>query len=849
MFALRWAIKGLVRTPGISAFFIANFALGLVGFLCVEAYKDSISEHLTANAKQILAADLSVSVRREFSDSERALVRETLPPGSEVSEVYDFFSMIFFNDQSRLILVKAVDSSYPLYGQLEMSSKKVVAGGDSKDLFGSPKIWAYAELQEQMGMQIGSTLKLGNLDLTVSEFIEKDASQTFRAANLAPRVFIDRSLLKASGLIQVGSTFTHSLLVRLPAGAPSADLRSQLFSKLPDPAIQVDTSETASEDSARQLKLFSDYLSLVSIVALFLASIGASYLFRLFLSKKLKEMAVLRCLGVSANETIQIALLQTLILGAVSVFPALILARAFIPVFASLLNNITPFSINPGISGASIAISFALASIGSLLICLPFAIKVRDFSPAFLFSEFRLPSTVDFTNWSLMLPAFFFFWGLAIVQSRSMNVGTVFVLVLLGFVMMLTVLGLALMNLMGRWKSSTAKWNLRYSLKGAARRKSSTLSVVITLGLASMLLNILPQLKVSLQKEFATDQANLPSLFLFDIQEEQKDALLKTLKPHEIGDLTMYPLVRSRVLAINGQPYERVVTRDTVLTREEEQEARSRNRGVNLSYRDHLSSSESIVEGRDFSGAHDLNSPKPVEISVEVRYAERVGLKIGDKVDFDIQGVPLSGQVINLRQVKWASFQPNFFILLQPGSIDDAPKTYIAAVPQMLHGRKLFLQKELVKAYPNISIIDLARTTEDVLKLADRFRWSLELMAVLGVLSGMVVLYSVVRTQIWLRRRELNLLKVLGAKLEELTVYVMAEFLVLAVGSVLLGILVSFLISFALLRFVFNLAWHFDWIWPLFSVIGILGIGCVVIWLGSRKVMRERPMSILRSEL
>ncbi len=672
MFAFRWALKGLVRTPGISLFFIANFALGLVGFLCVEAYKNSISDHLSENAKSILAADLSVSVRRDFTVAERKLIRETLPPGSETTEVFDFFSMVSANDQSRLVLVKAVDSLYPLYGHLEMASKRVVGREDAKDIVTGNNIWAYAELREQLDLQIGSVVKLGNLELKVTEFIEKDASQTFRATNLAPRVFVDRARLKESGLIQFGSTFTQSILVRLPArGLESpAELRDQLFQKLSDPAIRVDTSDTASEDSARQLKLFSDYLSLVSIVALFLASIGASYLFRLFLSKKLKEMAVLRCLGLNANQTIQIALLQTLILGAISVVPALVLARALIPLLANLLNNITPFAIDPGIGWASVAISFLLASIGSLLICLPFAIKVRDFSPAFLFSEFRLPSTVDFANWSLMLPAFFFFWALAIVQSRSINVGTVFVLVILGFVMVLTIAGFGMMEVMGRWRSS-AKWNWRYSLKGAARRKSSTLSIVITLGLASMLLNILPQLKVSLQSEFAADQANLPSLFLFDIQEEQKDGLLSAIQAHEIGDLALYPLVRSRVLAINGTPYERVITRDTALTREEEREARSRNRGVNLSYRERLSFSESIVEGKEFSGPYDLAGGKPVEVSVEQRYADRVGLKIGDKIDFDIQGVPLSGMVINLRKVKWASFQPNFFILLQPGSIED----------------------------------------------------------------------------------------------------------------------------------------------------------------------------------
>src|SRR5690606_32005397 len=151
------------------------------------------------------------------------------------------------------------------------------------------------------------------------------------------------------------------------------------------------------------------------------------------------------------------------------------------------------------------------------------------------------------------------------------------------------------------------------------------------------------------------------------------------LKERDLDVLGLSPMVRARILKVNGQDYERKIAETGFKTREEEREARIRNRGVNLSYRSSLADSETIVSGRDFSGEFDPQKQDKAELSVEFRFAERMGLKIGDILEFDVQGVEIEGQIINLRRVKWTSFQPNFFILVQNGVLNEAPKTFIAA--------------------------------------------------------------------------------------------------------------------------------------------------------------------------
>ncbi|MBV2167540.1 MAG: FtsX-like permease family protein [Bdellovibrio sp.] len=844
----RLAFRELLRSWRFGLFFIFNLSLGLAGFVSLQAFNTALEDQLRANAKFILSADLAVSARREITDEELKKMQAVLPVGADQSKIYEFFAMLSSAKGSRLILIKAIDQSYPFYGELELKSGKVIRHGTSKEILSSPTAWIYPELKSQLGLDVGDEIKLGNLKLKVSDLIEKDATQTFRAATLAPRVFINRELLPQSGLLQYGSTFSLAYLLKLPSGSDENALREKLYQALPDPQITIETPSSAGEDSGRQLGYLSDYLGLVAIVALFMSALGAAYIYRLFLSTRMKEIAILRTLGLQSGEAVGVYILQASMLGLLATVPTLLFSYLVLPLLSRLLASFTPFDLHPHVNLEAFLVCLVMAVFGSFVVSLPFLVKIFDLKAAKLFSEEKFSVGEGPRRWWPFLPPLVLFYFLAVYQAHSWMTGSLFVGSMVAVILMLLLIGFSTVKLAGRLKGFR-RWFLKFSFLSLSRRAGASLAIFVALGLGALLINILPQLKNSLQAEFQVEgRSKIPSLFMFDIQDEQLTGVEKILEKNNVKPLGLSPLVRARILKVNGQDYERKIEDQGFKTREEEREARFRNRGVNLSYRHDLSSSENIIEGRPFSGEFDSEKQKYAELSVEYRFAERMGFHLGDVLVFDVQGVEVEGQIINLRKVKWTSFQPNFFILVQRGVLNEAPKTFIAAIPFLPEEKRSLLQNEMAQEFSNVSVVDVVRTVDEVLKTAEKMSWSLELMAGLALLTGYIVLFSIVRSQIKLRRWELNMLKILGASWGEVASFILAEFAFLSFLAALAGALLSVLVSFSLNAFLFESEFKLSWFQPLVSVLIITCLSLLISFLASLDIVKESALSILREE-
>jgi putative ABC transport system permease protein len=845
---LRLAIRELRRSWRFGVFFIFNLSLGLTGFVALQAFNSALQSQIDANAKAILSADLAISSRRQMTQAELTAVKNNLPAGTRQSQIYEFFAMLSSAKGSRLVMLKAVDANYPFYGDIKLDSGKIIQAGSNKDLQTQDVAWIYPELQAQLGLQVGDDIELGQLKLKISNVIKDDATQTFRMASLAPRVYIDLAKLPKSGLLQYGSTFSLANLLRLPDGTDAVALREKLFEALPDPQISIDTPSSAGEDSGRQLGYLADYLGLVALVALFMSALGAAYLYRLFISTRMKEIAILRSLGLQSYQAVGVYVLQAALLGLLATIPTLIFAQLILPFLSRLLASFTPFNLHPQVQGSAFVVALLMAVFGTFLICLPFLLKILDLKAAKLFSEGQFSEGQGRFRWWSFVPMILIFYALAVNQSHSWRTGSLFIGALLAVLLVLALCGFLVLKLAALLKTLKS-WRLRFSFLSLSRRAGASLAIFVALGTGAMLINILPQLKSTLQGEFQFEGASrIPSLFMFDIQDEQLAPLQDKLKSRGLEVLETSPLVRARILKVNGQDYERKLENTGFKTREEEREARFRNRGLNLSYRPSLSQSEQIVEGKAFSGPFDSNKQKYAELSVEIRFAERMGFRVGDILLFDVQGVEVEGQVINLRKVNWATFRPNFFVLMQDGVLNEAPKTFISAIPSLKDEERQSLQNQLAKDFPNISIVDVVRTVNEVLETADKMSWSLELMAGLALLTGYIVLFSIVRSQIKLRRWELNMLKILGASGKDLAVFIVVEFAFLAFGAAAIGALLSIAVSFGLNLSLFESEFKLSLLQPFVSVLFITGFSVFISFLASLDIIRESALGILREE-
>jgi putative ABC transport system permease protein len=385
--------------------------------------------------------------------------------------------------------------------------------------------------------------------------------------------------------------------------------------------------------------------------------------------------------------------------------------------------------------------------------------------------------------------------------------------------------------------------------RSLGRNRSHSVTGFLALGLGVLLLNLIPQFQNSLKNELGLDNPSgkLPKLFLFDIQEDQVEPLQDLLKKegHPLDNLT--PWVRGKLLKVKGKPYRMSESNEPNLTNSDEQRRnRFRNRGFNLSYRDRLLESEEILRGRMVSFSFDPTSDKPAEISVEQKYAESLGIDLNDKIEIEVGGVPIAAVVVNIRRVRWTSFQPNFFVQMQPGVLDQAPKTFIATLNHLNAQQKEDSQNLLVRNFPTISILDVERTGKKILSIVEQMTWALQLMAILSIMAGLVILYSISREKAREQRWEINLLKILGASFKDLRNQVRIEFGLLGLCASILGVSLSALVSFILAEYIFDKVWTFHLALPLGIIFTVVTLSVLTAEWATKKVLLEKPNSILQ---
>lgn len=849
-FSLIWklATREIRNNLRFCLFFVFNLSIGLTGFITLDSFRDSLNESLKTRAKEFLGADLSVSVRRYFTPEELSAIEKAIPASATKVQQWEMMAMATSASATRLVQLKGIEPNFPFYGSLQLQERGDLSGGMTGALFEKPRVWMYPELQNQLEVKLGDIVKLGGRDFVVDDLVVQDSGQTFRGASLAPRIYVALPYLQKTSLIGFGTTMTQAFLYHLPEGVDLELIRKNLKKSLIDQAIHIETPAMASEDTGRSLNYLSDYLGLVALVGLFLSALGSIYLFQSFLVRRQKEIAILISLGLRHSIALQVYLLQILLLALLATLFTFALSASALPVLKSFIQQLTPFDLQVGVGVRSFLVALFLATLGSLLVCLPILSRILQLSVSSLFQEdTQVDVKTQARNWLWILPAIAGFIMLSIWQANSYKVGFMFVGALFASAMILGIFAFVILYACQKI-CNFPTWYWKQAFLSLSRRRAATLSCFLALGLGSLLMNLLPQLKVSLQYEMASPTSSLPSLFLFDIQDDQIQGVRKFLGDKQIQLQSESPLIRARILKVNDADFEKASEGSQFKTREEETEARFRNRGFNLSYREGLSESESLVAGRAFSGQYNSESGELPEISVEEKFADRLGFKIGDRLLFDVQGVPIEGKIVNLRKVKWTSFQPNFFVIFQPGVFDEAPKIWLASIPAMPLADKARLETELVKNFSNVSVLDVDRTVTRVLDMLAQMSWSLELMSALALFAGFVVLYSIASHQASTRRWDINMMKILGASFGDLQKFVLVEFAFLGFIGALLGVILSFGVSFVMSRYIFDGAWSFQIFWPLFTLGLVTTLSFAVAWWVTRGVLKEKSSELLNSQ-
>ncbi|MBT3983870.1 MAG: hypothetical protein HOE90_21115 [Bacteriovoracaceae bacterium] len=828
--------------------FILNLGLGLAGFISLNSFRESINFSLKSQSKNILGADFGVSARRPITSIERELIKSTAESKVVESEMVELFTMIRgANKQSRLVQLKAISSPYPFYGALGLDDDKKINGSEIDELYQKNVVWVYPELLLQLGLKKGESIQVGEAQFTISQVVSSDSAAGF-STSMAPRMYISLEHLGRTKLLRAGSLAWYSYVYQIPgkSAAELGEMQKEVFDSVPSNDLQVYSYEEVNEQTGRLMNYLSDFLGLSSLAALFLAAVGAGFLYKSYLEEKTNQVAVLLSLGISKNQAFFLYNLQLVVLGAFSALLALTVSVGVSPLIGIVLKDLFPYVITFNISTSSIVVTILLGTLGSCTICFPQLRGLKKLSPTILLDSFESPQAKsDLYSYLSYLPAVVSFYLLSIYQSRSLIVGSLFCALFFGSVIVLTYVSPKVFH----WLESFSKhrWkSFSWAMRDLARHRLATTSSFLALALGMLLLNLIPQIEASLQHELeGPADSKLPSLFLFDIQEEQVSDIIKIAQKDFGGLHNLSPMVRAKLVEVNDLPFEKGSLKEKALTREEQRERRFRNRGVNLSYKKSLGNGEKITNGRPFSGDWDESSGKLPEISLETRYASRLGLKIGDKLTFDVQSIMVSGEVINIRKVKWTTFSPNFFIQFQPGVLEPAPKTFLASTRNLSTQAKNDFQLAVLEGHSNVSMVDVTRLASRIQLIIERMGVALNLMATLCFIVGFVVVFSIstqqARAKIW----DVALYKALGADFKKIRSIFIWQFTILSLLASLGGISLGILISLGLSSVLFESYWAINTTLPIISTILCCFITVIVSTLSTQSALKSDAASLL----
>lgn len=846
---LKLALRDLRGSKKLAFLFVLNLTMGLAGFTGLDAFKTSFQKSMADSSRNLLTADVEVSARRMLSPEDVVTANRVL--GKRLvqhSEQITLYSMVAGPKGTRLAEIKAVDDLHPLYGKVGLKNAGEIIGASKKDIGGDQAVaWVYPELLTQLGAEIGGMLTIGSVDFRVSDILLEDSGLNWAGAAVAPRIYIGLRQLSATGLIRPGSTVWNGHLFKLSPEVDAESVAKELRAQYTDPAIRINSHQTASEQTGRLLRYLNDYLGLVALSALFLACLGSAFLYRSFLAKKMREIAILLSLGATPGEAMKVCILQLTILGGMSAILAFLLAAIGLPILPIILRDFLPADIVVTARLESLLAAFILSVAGSVLMALPMILKLRSIKPRELFQEHILPTfTFTWRDGVAYIPILVLAWCLAVWQSHSIYVGSLFIVAFLLSAAIIGLIGAVKLSLAGR-HFHPHSLSLKLAILQMSRNRVGAVTVFLALGLGTLMLNLIPQVKAGLETELNMPQnSRLPSLFMFDIQDDQVGGVQEIIRDNNLVLNQLSPMIRARLVSINGIETRKIDPSPESATREEERTNEQRNRHYNLSYRQGLAESEAIVAGQPLKESYDPASGDLPEISLEVRFAGRMDMELGDILEFDIQGVAVKGKVANLRSVRWTSFQPNFFIQFQPGVLESAPKTYLAALPAIAPEHKTLIQNRIVERYSNISIVDVSRVVKRILEIVDRMSWVLTYMAWLTLAAGFIVLFSIADYQVRLRQKDTALLKVLGASFQTVQAAVLWEFGLIGIGASALGATLAIGFSWGVSWIMFDGLWVYNLAIPAASSAVVSIISILAAYIATARTLRSKPLLFLQ---
>ena len=804
---------------------LAVGALSAVGFLA-----DRIQTGLQRDARQLLGGDAVVVSDKPIAPEMAALAQGL---GLQIAFNQSFPTMSRATEArggaAKLVALKAVSGGYPLRGKLRVATDDG-EGELTREVPAAHQAWVDDALLLSLGLGLGDTLLLGEAQFTISHRIIHEPDRGGGFINFAPRVLIGLADLPATELVQAASRITYRLAV---AGddAMVAKFVQQLEAQIRDQQLRgtrIESLESGRPEMTQTLERAQKFLNLVALLAALLSAVAVALAARTFALNHLNDCAMLRVLGVSQRTMARSFALEFFLVGllasALGAAGGFALHNVFVNLLAGLVDSALPApSWAPAYYGLGMGLTLLLA------FGLPPVLQLAQV-PALRVIR-RDVGQIRPVSLAVAALGVAGFAALLLGVSTDLKLGLIAVG---GFAAAVAVFALAswvAVWLLRRWVNdhTAARWLVLATRQISARPVYAVLQVSsLSVGLLALVLLVLLRTDlISSWRQVTPPDA--PDRFVINIQPDQSAEFQSALEAAGVRDFDWFPMIRGRLIAVNDRA---IGPQDYT----DERAKRLIDREFNLSHSAELPAHNLLVGGRWQAQERDA-------VSVEEGIAKTLGLRLNDRLTFEVAGVKSTATITSLRKVDWGSMRANFYVIYPVSDLGDVPLTYMSAFkapPQRGFDNRLVAQ------FPNITQVDTASTVAQIQRVLNQVIAVVELLFGFTLAAGLVVLFATITATREERAREYAIMRAVGASARLLKRVQGAELLGVGLLSGTLASVVASLVGWVLAQQVFGFEWTVSpWV-PLAGALAGAVLALAAGWWGLREVLQRPVVNTLR---
>lgn len=815
-------------------FFTCCLALGVAAVVAVAGLSNALEQTIRSRAREILAADLSVSARRSLPED---LGERFAAHGIEITRVREMATLVSSSTgRSQLVELKVVDGEYPFYGSLVLDPP-----GRLAQRLTAENCAVAPDLLARLGLRLGDSLRIGSATFTIDTRIEAEPDRVNFSLTLGPRVFVSAAGFARADLEKQGSSIRHVALGRDPGDGRAARqlVRELKAMEAEAPYLRTQTYDQAQPALRDGIRRTRRFLALVALASLLVGGIGVAQTVRAWIAGRLDAIAIQKCLGMSSREILGLYAAQTALLAAVGstlgALVGLLAQRAVVAMFrdyvpAAGLDVFQPAALARGVGlGMAVAMLFSLRPLLQTLSVPPSRVLRRSAEP------------LGGARW--VSPALTVAWVAGMVlaalwQSESWTFALAFTAAVLAVAGALYGAARGLVALCGRPWRERLPLSLRHGVAALARPGSGTLGAIVSLGLGVLVVLTIQLVQSGLARELDGDLSRkAPTVFLVDVQTAQWPQVDALLQRRGAQDVQSAPVIAARISAIDGESIESLLSK----SRDERGSRWTLTREQRLTYRESLPDDNELVAGRWW------DDPTRAEVSVDADFAEGLGVGIGSRLSFDVQGVEVELTVTSLRRIQWRTFNLNFFLLAEPGALDDAPQFRVVTA-RVAPADELPLQDELSQACPNVTMLRLREILEKLTSVLEKVGSGVRLLGLCTVLSGAMILLGAIGAGAARRGREVALFKTLGLSRADVARIYATEHGLTGLVSGLIGAAGAQLLAYGVLVHGMGLDFRFELRAHAVAIASTTLLAMVAGLAASARALLVRPAEALRAD-